>query len=192
MSQWSMLIAGAALVPWCGLLLACKPTTGAALFLAYPSRRTAVGAAAFGAISVALLPAWPWEWFAETRVNTAHIRPPLTYWGGPLLLLALLKWRRPEARLLAALACIPHTPELYESLTLFLIPRTLAQGAILAALNYGVVVARVTVGPRPDYVADMLLTGQWMVWLLYLPCLAMILTRPNRADDSDTPRRGTP
>ena len=90
-----------------------------------------------------------------------HIRPPLLYWGGPLMLLALLRWRRPEARLLAALSCVPHTPELYESLYLFLVPASMWQGALLAALNYGIVFARRAVPPPADYVGDMMATGQW-------------------------------
>jgi hypothetical protein len=34
-----------------------------------------------------------------------------------------------------------------------------------------------------DYVADTALTGQWMVWLLYVPCLIMVLARTNRPTD---------
>jgi hypothetical protein len=180
MTQWSALVTGAALLPAWGFLLAAKPTVGAALWLAYPSRRAAVGAIAFLAASLVLLPTWPASWLAATA-GVTHIRPPLFYWGGPLILLALGRWRRPEARLLAALACVPHTPELYESLYLFLVPSSLAQGALLAALNYGIVFARRAVPPPADYAGDMAANGQWMVLLLYLPCVAMVLLRPNVA-----------
>jgi hypothetical protein len=180
MSQWAALITGAGLLPTWGFLLSCKPTVGAALWLAFPSRRAAIGAIAFTIVSVLLLPSWPLEWYALLPSAT-HIRAPITFAGGPLVLLALLRWRRPEARLLAALACIPHTTELYESLPLFLIPANLRQGALLAVLNWGVVLGR-NAFPRPaDYVGDMTTTGQWMVWLLYLPCLLMVLDRPNVA-----------
>ena len=99
----------------------------------------------------------------------------------------LPRWRRPEARLLAALSCVPHTPELYESLYLFLVPASMWQGALLAALNYGIVFARRAVPPPADYVGDMMATGQWMVLLLYLPCLVMVMLRPNVADDAALP-----
>jgi len=182
MTQWSAFMAGAALVPVWGFLLAAKPTVGAALWLAYPSKRSAIGAAALFTVSLLLLPTWPASWLAATA-GVTHIKPPLLYWGGPLILLALLRWRRPEARLLAALGCLPHTPELYESLYLFLVPASLGQGALLAALNYGIVFARRAVPPPADYAGDMAATGQWMVLLLYLPCVAMVLMRPNRADE---------
>jgi hypothetical protein len=184
MSQWASFTTAAALLPSWGFLLACKPTVGSALWLAFPSRRALIGAAVFTVASLVILPSWPMSWLAAIS-ETRHIRAPVTYWGGPLLLLAFLKWRRPEARLIGALACIPHTPELYESLPLFLVPATYWEGAALAALNLGVVLARRSVPPATDYVGDMALTGQWMVWLLYLPCLLMVLRRPN--DDSDWP-----
>ena len=62
---------------------------------------------------------------------------PVTYVtaGGPLILLALLRWRRPEARLLVALGCIPHTTMLYEALPLFLVARRWQEGVLLAALS---------------------------------------------------------
>jgi hypothetical protein len=178
MSQWSTFMVGAALLPPWGFLLACKPTVGAAMWLAFPSRRSLIGIALFGLASVVLWPTWPVSWLTEVS-TPQHIRAPLTQWGGPMLLLGLMRWKRAEARLLVALACVPHTPELYESLALFLIPASALQGAMLALLNYGVVVARANSAPPTDYVSDMLLTGQWMVWLLYLPCLLMVLRRPN-------------
>jgi hypothetical protein len=180
MSQWSAGLIGAALVPWFGWLLACKPTIGAALFAAFPSLRTLGVACAFLVVSVALLPSWPADWI-RALPSATHTRAPITFWGGPLIALALWQWRNPRARLLVAMSAVPHTPELYESLPLFLIPSTVPQAALLAGLNWGVVVARRVAGPAPDYVSDMALTGQWMVWLLYLPCLAMIVWPPLRS-----------
>jgi hypothetical protein len=54
-------------------------------------------------------------------------------------------------------------------------------------LNYGVVFARAAVPAPADYVADKALS-QWMVWLLFLPCLAMVLWRPI---NSTTATRGS-
>jgi hypothetical protein len=183
MTQWSPIVTAAALLPPLGFLLACKPTIGAALWLAFPSRRALVGGIAFALLSLALFPEWPFRWLADMPAAT-HIRAPITFLGGPLLLLGAVKWRRWDARLLTALACVPQTPELYETLPLFLIPSSTAQGALLAALNYGVVFAR-DASPTPaDYVADTALTGQWMVWLMYFPCLIMVLRRPNHWQSS--------
>jgi hypothetical protein len=179
MSQWPAALIGGALLPGFGWLLACKPTIGAALFVAFPSVRTLCAASAFAGASVILLPSWPAEWI-DALPSAAHTRAPITFWGGPVIALALWQWRNPKARLLVAMAVVPHTPELYESLPLFLIPSTTPQAALLAGLNWGVVVARRLHGPAPDYMSDMALTGQWMVWLLYLPCLAMIVWPPLR------------
>jgi hypothetical protein len=182
MSQWTPLLIGAALLPDIGFLLACKPTMGAALWLAFPTRRALIAAALFTAISLVVFPTWPVRWLADLSAAT-HVRAPVTFHGGPLLLFALLRWRRPEGRLLAALSLIPQTPELYEALPLFLIPRTAWQGALLAILCYGVVFGRAAGMAPTDYVADTALTGQWMVWLLYVPCLIMVLARTNRPTD---------
>ena len=77
MSQWAPLMTGAALLPSFGFLLACKPTIGAALWLAYPSRRALIGALVFGLLSFVLFPAWPLKW-AEVLPAGTHLRAPAT------------------------------------------------------------------------------------------------------------------
>jgi hypothetical protein len=125
-----------ALTPSLGFLLACKPTIGAALFAGYPTRRAFITASVFALTSVVIYPSWPWYWFEGLR-HTAHMTAPVTHLtaGGPLLLLALLKWRRPEARILAALSCVPHTTLLYETVPLFLIVRRWYEGVVLVLLT---------------------------------------------------------
>ena len=122
-----------------------------------------------------------------------HIAAPVTRWGGPLVLLALLRWRRPEARPLVALACVPHSPLLYEAVPLFLIVRTFEEGLLLSFLTFSVSVAMQLQGPLA-YEAWMAASGQWIVWLLYVPALAMVLRRPNVAPNTVTetsPVRGS-
>jgi hypothetical protein len=184
MSQWSVLLTGAALLPTWGFLLACKPTVGAALWIAYPSKRAAVGAAVFVLVTLALSPTWPREWLVALPTAT-HMYPPVMYWGGPLLLLAWVKWRRAEARLLGALALVPQTLVAYEALPLFLIPRSPASAAGLCLLTWVAFFQSWGEGPpleREAYETWMAASAQWMVGIVYLPCLAMILLRPNTAD----------
>src|SRR5439155_104266 len=83
-------------------------------------------------------------------VADAHVRGPLYYPlpalvalapprrrpGGFLMPAALLRWRRPEGRLLAALCCVPHVTTLYETLPLFLVPANRYQAYLLLALSY--------------------------------------------------------
>ena len=63
-------------------------------------------------------------------LHRTHLRP-----GGVLLLAVLVKWRRPEARLLAALACVPQTPTFYDHVFVFVVPRTTREALALVVLT---------------------------------------------------------
>jgi hypothetical protein len=183
-SQWSMLLTGAALMPACGWLLVAKPTIGLALFAAYPRWKSAVGCAILLALSFAILPGWLPVWRA-TLATAPHVVAPITRPGGLLVLLALLKWKRADARLLVALACVPHTTAPYETIPLFLIPATWRQASGLWALAIAAYVAQWATGPylsQPEYWAA---GARWIVLLMYLPCLVMVLRRPNVWSEED-------
>lgn len=181
-SQWSLLIVASALVPTFGALVACKPTIGLAMLAAYPSRRAVVGAAVFLGASTLAFPWWPRAWLSTLGAAT-HITAPMVQFGGPLLLLAGLKWRRPEARLLLALALVPHTPAMHEAIPLFLVANRLREAVTLCLLTLAVPLIVGAIGPFATYNEWMAASARWMVWLLYLPCLAVVLTRPNRRQD---------
>jgi hypothetical protein len=181
--QWSPVLTAAALTPGLGWLLACKPTVGLAFLTAYPSKRALISAAGFGGLTILLWPWWVPSWLAVVQGQT-HILAPVTLVtaGGPLILLALLKWRRPEARLLVALACVPHTPVLYETVALFLIVDTWREGVLLSALTvllwhlqppcaWGLTTS--------EFAAWVTAGARWQVMVMYLPCLLMVLRRPN-------------
>jgi hypothetical protein len=176
--QWSPLLTAAALTPCLGFLFAVKPSIGLALLAAYPSRAAIYGAAAFGLLTILIWPFWLPAWLANLPSLT-HMIAPVTLWGGPLILLALLKWRRAEARLLVALACMPQTPVLYEVVPLFLLVRNLREAALLIILTG--VMGKIVVATlsATHYNAWMTGNAQWMVWLVYLPCTALVLLRPN-------------
>jgi hypothetical protein len=176
--QWSLLLTGAALLPAAGFLLIAKPTIGLALFGAFPCWRTAVGCGVLLAASVAVSPGWIAEWRAGF-VTVPHIVAPITRWGGPLVLLALTKWKRADARLLLGLACVPHTTALYETIPLFLIAETWLQAWAIWALAVGVYVGQWATGPYASIDAQWNAGAQWIVAIMYLPCLAMVLWRPN-------------
>lgn len=176
MTQWSPLLTAAVLMPSLGFLFACKPSIGLALWVAYPSRRAVVFGAALTLVTLVLWPWWPVEWLSTIR--GMHFTAPITVPGGFLVLLAVLKWRRPEARLLVALACVPHTAVLYEAVPLFLVVRNGWEGALLSVMTYVVF----ALAPAPPFLPTVAVTytyASWMMWLLYLPCVAMVLMRPN-------------
>src|SRR5581483_7514987 len=110
-------------------------TIGAALFVGFPSWRTAMGVTAFVLVAFIVRPRWPWEWYGTTR-SVQHLVAVVTRPGGVLVLLALVRWKEPAARMLVALACIPHTTLPYETLYLFLVPQTWGRAWLLCALSY--------------------------------------------------------
>lgn len=157
-----------------------------ALFIARPTRWFVIGAALFGAIAFALQPGWVGDWLDAIRrdnaiwVPTVPYRAPITFFGGPLALLALIRWRRPEARLVAAMACVPQTLVLYEAVPLMLVPRTFWEAAVLTGTSYlGHWWVRVHLPPVYHERVSYALVGQAMIWSLYLPAVIMVLRRPN-------------
>jgi hypothetical protein len=174
--QWSPLMTAAVVLPALSWLLAAKPSIGAALFAAFPSRQAVIGGVALLAVSLALFPTWPVRWAAS--LGASNHMWPIRSSGGIILLLALIRWRRPEARLLAALACVPQTIGLYETLPLFLIPRTRWQGYGLAGLSYVAAFGQVAMVPRdPGMPLETMLADRWpfVFFCLYLPALVMVL-----------------
>jgi hypothetical protein len=178
--QWSPLLTGAALVPWAGFLLACKPTIGLALFAAFPRRATLAGGAALVLCTVLIWPGWIHEWRAALA-GAPNAIAPVTLPGGALTLLALIKWRRPEARLLAVLASVPHTTLLYEAVPLFLIPQTWPEAWVLWGGTFLALIGHQRTGPYASQLAWVHAAGLWLLVCGYLPCLVMILRRPNVA-----------
>lgn len=119
--QWTPLFAAAVLLVPLQAVWAIKPTTGLPLFAAYPNRWTIAGGLALFAAAFIIWPGWMEGWLAAVR--TAPHRPAVLRPGGALLLLALLRWRLPEGRQVAALALVPLSPHLYEALPLVLVAR---------------------------------------------------------------------
>ncbi len=176
--QWSPLLTAAAVIPGLGWVWLAKPSIGAAMFAGFPGRKALVGGLLLGIAALLLMPAWPLRWLAA--LHGANHLPPVGRPGGALLLLALLRWRVPEARMLAVLACVPQTIGIYETLPLFLIPRTRVQGYLLAVLSYVAAFAQAIAAPRlPGMTLDAVLAARWpyLLVFLYLPALALLWLR---------------
>lgn len=176
--QWSPLLSVVALVPAAGWLAAMKPNLGLAVLCYRPSWRAVIGCTAVGVVSLMVLPSWPIDWHSNLNALVGH-PPPILTPIGPILLLALLKWRRPETRLLLAMACVPQLLFFADQLPLFLIPETRKEASMLSACSFVaffIWLSKLNTGEQ--YVA-MAATG--VLWSTYVPCLLMILRRPNRA-----------
>lgn len=159
---------------WLGAL---KPNIGIDMLVWRPSIRGAALMALVTAISLISMPSWPAEWLRALKGSTYHYAPVLGL-GGPLILLALLRWRRPEARLLIAMALIPSSPLLYETLPLFVVARRRLEYCALAfASSVGYLLIT---GFSQNQIDLYMARGRWVVvWLCYLPALVIVLRRPN-------------
>jgi hypothetical protein len=181
---WEPLLVAAALTPGAAALYLAKPNVGLALASALPVRRaTVVGigiAVALFVVSVIIRPGWIGDWREALRAGT-HFAGPLTRPGGFLILAALAKWRRAEARLLVAMAAVPQTMMLQAALPLFLVARSRTETMLLAMLSfipYAVQLHAATQAVPFQVLTDR--TGTLIALCLYLPCVVMLLRRPNR------------
>jgi hypothetical protein len=170
--QWSPLLGASFVLAPLGVFAVAKPTIGAALFVARPNRWTLVGGAFLLAVAFASQPGWFTAWRSGFAPGL-HFGAPVFQRGGFVALLGVLRWRRPEARLLVALACVPQTMLLYEALPLFLIPRTTREAVVLlVASDAAQAVAAYVSGGA-------LATAGAGLWLLYLPASLIVLRRKN-------------
>jgi hypothetical protein len=180
--QWAPLLVAGAVLPGLGWVLAAKPSIGLALVFAMREYRPAIiGSILLTVASLVVLPSWPLDWWASLQA-TNHVAPVARPFGW-ILLLAALRWRTPEARLLLALAVIPHTTSLVETLPLFLLCRDRWEGYGLVGLSYAVAVGQQWVAPEGSMAVEPLLAARWPVLLMgmYLPALGLVLSRPRGA-----------
>ena len=178
--QWSPLFAAATVIAPLGVVFAAKPTIGLAMFAARPSRWALIGGIAVTAVAFVIQPQWVAEWKVALtdRVGiSAFVLQP----GGAVALLCLLRWRRPEARMLAVLVCMPITPVLYECVPLLLIPRRWWEAALLVLASY-IVAAWMVIHPLTDlssYAANMALSAHVIAVALIPLATLIVLMRPN-------------
>src|SRR5205814_9814470 len=93
-----------------------------------------LGGAALLAATLALQPTWPIEWLRNLRAMPPHPAPILVP-GGAAAFLGLLRWRRPEARLLVAMACVPQLMYFADQLPLWLITQPRRVSIVLSATS---------------------------------------------------------
>jgi hypothetical protein len=183
--QWSPIISAAILLPALGWVLIAKPNIALAVLASTASARlikvAVVGGVVITAVSIALFPGWPAAWLANVR-SQQHIGSPITRLGGFAVLIALLRWRRPEARLIVALACVPQTNNWYEALPVLLVASTFRETLVLSLISIlGYIVPPYVMTARNE-VEFNAQVGSLMVALLYLPATIVVLRRPNEGE----------
>lgn len=189
-TQWTPMLLAAMWLPAFGFLATAKPNVGIAALLAIrPPRRLGhalAGCIAMVAVSFLIRPDWMTSWL-DGIARAPHIQAAVTVLpAGPLLGLALLRWRRPEAWLFLGLVAIPHTPSLYDLLLLFFGCRRLRESLALAVLTQALFWGIVLFGSFPTFDAYAEGLGRAAIYVVYLPVLVALLARPNRTVDDTT------
>jgi hypothetical protein len=178
LAQWSPYLACAIMAPGFAWVLSGKPNVGLAAAVAARVTPTAI---LLALVPVVIAFGWRPTWIADWQhalTTGSHFHPYIVRPGGMLMLLSLLRWRRPEARWLAAMACIPATPGAAEALVLFAFPMTLRQCLCLALLTHAP--NFLMIGRHFDTFDAFTDRGAiLMLVFVYLPAVAVILTRPN-------------
>lgn len=186
-AQWTPLLVAMWYMPVLAAFVAAKPTIGLAMLTGVRDWRRAkwglVLVIGLAAIAFVVRPTWLSEWLAAVDTNT-HLRPWITVPGGLLLLLALLRWRRWEARVLTVFALIPQTFHPLATLPLVLLPGSLIGKATIGALTYlpNWFLVREPFGSQlatatPEEVFSMY--GTILLWCVLMPTLLFILRLPN-------------
>ena len=180
LGQWSPLVVVAALQPAVGALAALKPNIGLAAFAYRPTRGMVIGGIVVVALSLLVLPQWPLEWLHAVRSLPGHPAPLLIARGaGFVVLLAGLRWRAPEARLLLVSACIPQLPFFSDQLPLMLVARTRTELVALTALSQvGFLAWFMFLSNDEAYVPK---AAPYVLAFIFLPALILVLRRPNAA-----------
>ncbi len=168
-AQWSTVIMASALFPLLLPLTMAKPQVGLPVFLTRLSRCGVLACVAIALLSLALLPRWPWLWLGQTGYYQ-HFFAILII-PGPLVLLALLRYRDRDAWLLVLTSFMPQR-WFFDSFILWLIPKSRRAILVTVALSWCAGTWRAYHPPT-----SFSQVGRWIVLSTYLPMLAIVLFR---------------
>ena len=159
-----------------------KPQTGLPIILINLTWRRLLALVMFISLAFIVYPGWPLAWYAQAK-NYDGVIPLLALPLGPLMLLALLKWREKDMRFLFLMACVPQRA-LYDLTPLYLLPKSLRQMLAACFLSWAAFVPLLAANyywgspPRQVFLS---------LAFVYLPLLAMqfiptLAAKLNRAE----------
>jgi len=168
------------LLPAFQMLAIAKPNVGLAIFAYRPSWWAVIGGVVGSLVALIVSPTWLFDWRAALQTDPGVHLIPLLAPGGFLMVAALLRWRRPDARMLMVLACVPQSLAFYDALPLLLIPKTFRQALVLAmCTQLANLFATHAMTTNLDPPALFRAIAPFALWGCYIPPLLLILTRPN-------------
>jgi hypothetical protein len=173
-AQWTPLLAASACFPLLLPLTVAKPHIGLPVALTNLSQRGVVGLLAVLALSFLMMPSWLWQWIPQLG-GYQHFFPVLVV-PGFLLLLAGLRYRDQDSRLLLLASLVPQR-WFYDPMILFLIPKTRRELIFTLGFSWLLGVWRWYHNPQ-----SMNQVGLWSVLGLYLPMLAVVLLREAKTE----------
>lgn len=176
--QWGPIILSAAFLPWLLPATLAKPQLGLPVALTAPTQRGILACAAVLALSFLVLPRWPWLWSSHFNLYERFI--PVLLFPGWLLVLALLRYRDRDARLLLMMAALPQR-WFYDGLILWLIPKSRREVVNTVGLSWMAGIWRWYHFPHTYSQV-----GRWMIVFMYLPMLVVVLARAGQPNPGAT------
>jgi len=171
-AQWAPLVLCLYFTPAFLPMLLMKPQTTLPLALTQRPNWLGVGLTlAIGIASLAIYPSWPLVWLGQISTYQGIIPPLLALPFGPLLLLALLRYRDRKTWLYLLMAVMPQRV-LYDQMALFLIADNRREMMTLVLCSWISLPALMIFGGWNN------LPGGWYLWILltlYLPALGILL-----------------
>jgi hypothetical protein len=168
-AQWAPLITAAAFFPILLPVVMAKPQVGLPVALTHLSRTGVIACLVVVGLTLIALPQWPLLWLHQLG-NYEHFIPILIL-PGPLLALALIRYKDKDAWLLFLAAIMPQR-WFFDSFTLWLIPKTRRELLFTGVISWGTGLWRWFHAPRTF--AEV---GLWTVVFIYMPMLGLILSR---------------
>lgn len=175
LAQWAPLMTAAAVLPALQFLTVCKPNIGLASWTYRPTLRGAIAAAAFAALTLLIIPSWPFDWREALQAAPRYKGPLFRGVTGLILLLGAVAWKRREGRLFLAMSFVPQLSLFYDQLPLWLIPQTVWRSVLLSALSW---VAWWQWYPSRALTSSVAVAAPWVFWLVYIPALVLLIVPP--------------
>ena len=180
-AQWPPLIMASAFFPLLLPATLAKPQLGIPVFLTRMTRLGVFACLVVLILSLLLVPRWPFLWISHFHNYARFI--PLLVLPGPLLLLALRKYRDPSAIFLLLMSLMPQR-WFYDMLTLWLIPKSRREIVWTAFASWGAGIWRWY--HIPHSVTEV---GRVAVLTMYLPMLGVVLMRKGDPDNQSAQSR---